>query len=85
MENTLNKALDLINEENYIEAQGILKNILEQDDKNKEVIKNLGLCEINLDNPIGAIEMFKRAYELDNSDALSLFYLASAKTQIGEK
>lgn len=85
MENTLNKALDLINEENYIEAQSILKNILEQDDKNKEVIKNLGLCEINLDNPIGAIEMFKRAYELDNSDALSLFYLASAKTQIGEK
>ena len=35
MENTLNKALDLINEENYIEAQGILKNILEQDNKNK--------------------------------------------------
>ncbi len=85
MENTLNKALDLINEENYIEAQGILKNILEQDQQNKEVIKNLGLCEINLDNPIGAIEMFKRAYELDETDALSLFYLASAKTQIGEK
>lgn len=85
MENTLDKALDLINQEDYIQAQAILKSILEKDETNKEIIKNLGLCEINLDNPIGAIEMFQRAYELDNSDALSLYYLASAKTQIGKK
>ncbi len=88
MENLQEKmgtALDLINEEDFVSAQKLLVEIVESEPNNIEAIKNLGLCEINLDNPPEAIKYFQMASELDNQDATSLYYLASCLSRIGEK
>ena len=88
MENLQEKmgaALDFINEEDFVSAQKLLSEIIENEPTNIEAIKNLGLCEINLDNPPEAIKYFQMAVELDNKDATSLYYLASCLSRIGEK
>lgn len=88
MENTqkiIDEALDLINKEDFMGAQALLKQAVSLDDKNIEAYKNLGLCEVNLDNPIAAIEAFLKAIELDDNDATSMFYLASCYNRTGEK
>ena len=61
LEIKIDKALDLINEENFIEAQIVLKEVLSQEPNNLEAIKSLGLCEVNLDNPPEAINLFQKA------------------------
>ena len=81
----LNKALELINSEDFTAAKALLEDILKNYPNDIESLKNLGLCEVNLDNPIAAIDAFKKAVDEDNDDALSLFYLASCKAKIGEK
>ena len=59
----LNQALDLINNEDYTAAVAILKQLAQIDSNNVEIYKNLGLCEINLDNPIEAKNAFLKAVE----------------------
>ena len=81
----LDYALEQINSEDFVSAQKTLNEILSEDENNLEAIKNLGLCEVNLDNHPEAIRLFSRAIELDNTDATSLFYLASCQSKIGEK
>lgn len=88
MDNTqeiFNSAQDLINAQDFMGAQALLKQVIALDENNIEAYKNLGLCEVNLDNPIGAIEAFLKAVELDNTDAVSMFYLASCYNRTGEK
>ena len=81
----LNEAIDLINKEQFSPAAAKLKKIIELDDKNIEAYKNLGLCEVNLDNPQDAIKAFENVVELDKKDATALFYLASCLNRVGEK
>ncbi len=81
----LDMALDLIQKEDYDKAKGILKEILDEDKGNIEALKNLGLCEINLDKPIEAKEYFEKIIELEPSNALSLFYLGCCHNRIGQK
>ena len=83
--NQLIKALDLINEEDYTAAKAFLEEYLKHNENDIEALKNLGLCEVNLDNPTGAIEIFSKVIEKDEADAVSIFYLASCKARIGEK
>lgn len=85
LEEKLNTVSDLINNEDFIGAQKVLKEILSSEPNNIEAIKNLALCEVNLDNPPEAIKLFKKAIELDNNDATSIFYLGSCLSKIGEK
>ncbi len=81
----LNQALTLINEQDFTQAQSILEQCIKLDENNIEIYKNLGLCEINLDNPQGAADAFSKAVEINPLDASSLFYLASAKARLGQK
>ena len=81
----LNNALELINSQDYTGAKALLENIVKNNPDNLEAIKNLGLCEVNLDSPTDAIRCFEKAVELKNDDAVSIFYLASCKAKIGEK
>ena len=81
----LNDALELINSQDYTGAKALLENIVKNNPDNLEAIKNLGLCEVNLDSPTDAIRCFEKAVELKNDDAVSIFYLASCKAKIGEK
>lgn len=85
LEEKIDKALELINNEDFISAQKELKEVLSQDSENIEAIKNLALCEVNLDNPIGAISLFKKAVKIDENDATSYFYLANCLSRIGDK
>ena len=81
----LNRAVELLEEENFLEAREVLKQVIEVDETNIEAYKNLGLCEVSLDNPNGAIDAFLKACELDSNDATSLFYLANCYNRIGDK
>ncbi|MBQ7287361.1 MAG: tetratricopeptide repeat protein [Candidatus Gastranaerophilales bacterium] len=85
LQEKLDIALEQINSEEFALAQKTLKEILLEDENNIEAIKNLGLCEVNLDNHPEAMKLFARAIELDKTDATSLFYLASCQSKIGEK
>ena len=85
LQEKLDKALDLINEDDFSGAQKLLNEILEVEPNNIEALKNLGLCEINLDNPPDAIKYFARAVQIDNEDATSLYYLASCLSRVGDK
>lgn len=93
MENTeqiLNEATEAINKEDYLSAEALLKKITSGDDSINndvyiEALKNLGLVEVNLDNPTEAIEIFSKVLEFNKEDALSLFYLANCYSRIGEK
>ncbi len=85
LEKLLSDAQDLINNDDFVKARELLKQLIEQDKKNIDAYKNLGLCEVNLDNPPGAIEAFSSAVELDKTDATSLFYLAGCYNRTGEK
>ena len=85
LEQKLDSAVELINSDDFIGAQKVLKEVLEIEPDNLEAIKSLGLCEVNLDNPPEAINLFKKAVELDSTDATSLFYLASCLSKIGQK
>ncbi|MBE7708653.1 MAG: tetratricopeptide repeat protein [Cyanobacteria bacterium SIG27] len=85
LETKMDNALELINNEDFIGAQKELKEILSTDCGNLEAIKNLALCEVNLDNPIEAIALFKKAIEIDENDATSYFYLANCLSRVGQK
>ena len=85
LENELNSALDLINSENYSEAKIKLEHIIRLDENNIEALKHLGLCEVNLDNPIDAIKVFKKITTINKEDTTSLFYLAGCYNKTGQK
>lgn len=81
----IDEAIDLINNEDYNSAQRLLEKVINEDNKNIEAYKNLGLCLINSDNPTQALDAFKKAVELDETDATSVFYLANCYNRVGEK
>lgn len=82
---TLDSALDLIKDEDFSSALSVLKKLAEDDSSDVEIYKNIGLCEINLDNPIEAKNAFSRVLDLVPDDALSLFYLANCYMRLGDK
>lgn len=85
----LNDALDLINKEEFESAKDILKELIKENNLEKEQLKeaykNLGLVETNLDNPQSAIEAFEEVLKIEPDDALSLFYLANCYSRTGDK
>ncbi len=84
-DNLLENALDLIVKEEFQEAKVVLENIISNEPDNVEAYKNLGLVEVNLDNPIKAIEALSKVLEFEKEDAVSLFYLANCYNRIGQK
>jgi len=85
LQEKLDNALDLLNDEDFVSAQKILTEIINEEPNNIEALKNLALCEVNLDNPPEAINLFKKLVELDCEDATSIFYLGSCLSKVGEK
>ncbi len=84
-ENQIDEALNLINSDDFKGARELLKQVLKEEPSNIEAYKNLGLCEVNLDNIEGAQAAFLKASELDSKDALSLYYLESCYNKTGDK
>ena len=77
----ISDALEAINKEDYSLAFELLNKALEDEGDNFEIYKNLGLCEVNLGNDEGAFEAFKKAYELNNKDAVVVYYYACFVSQ----
>ncbi|MBR2068450.1 MAG: tetratricopeptide repeat protein [Candidatus Gastranaerophilales bacterium] len=69
-------ALELINKEDFKGAKELLLHAIELEPDKAESYKNLGLCEVNLNNNQEALNAFKHAYELDNKDATTVYYYA---------
>ena len=75
MEN-LDKINELIKEKNFEEAKKELTNIIQNDEKNIEALKMLGLCHINLGEFKEGQAVFETVVKYKD-DATSWFYLAN--------
>ena len=73
IDNIIADALELINKDDFQSAKELLYKALESSETS-EIYKNIGLCELNLDNTKEATQAFKKAYELDNQDATTTYY-----------
>lgn len=80
---TFEDALALIQEKKFTEAKVVLTEMLKSDDKNPEIWKNMGLCNVNLDLKEKAFLDFKRVVDLTPDDATSWFYLANMADKLG--
>lgn len=80
---TVEDALALIQEKKFKEAKVVLTEMLKIDDKNPEIWKNIGLCNVNLDLKEKAFLDFKRVVDLTPDDATSWFYLGSMADKLG--
>ncbi len=72
---TLDDALILIEEKNFIEAKSNLIKLLKKNNNNPDIWKNIGLCNVNLNLYGRAFLNFKKAVELNDLDATSWYYL----------
>ena len=79
----INQSADLIAKGDFKGAAVILEKIYTDDEKNTEIIKNLGLCYINIENYQKAAAAFKKALAQDPKDATALFYLANCNDKLG--
>ncbi len=75
---TLNKIKDLISEESYNEARTqLIEYIKDGRENDVEVLKLLGLTEVNLELYSDAKNTFEKVIKISPKDATSLFYLAN--------
>ena len=72
----LNKATDLVAENKFEEAKELLSTFNTEEEKNIEVIKLLGLCNINLEKYEEAKNNFETVVKYNPEDATSWMYLA---------
>ena len=74
---TLDNIKDLINEKKFTQARDELKILIEDDERDIEALKLLGLCDINLDNYEEGRSVFETIVKYNADDAASWFYLAN--------
>lgn len=70
----IDNALNLIKEGKFHEAKEVLVSLHNEFPDEIEILKNLALCEMNLKNPQGAVEIFNKVVAKDENDATSWFY-----------
>ncbi len=70
----LEKALELIKDNNFQEAKEILTEIISQEPDNFEAIRSLGLCNVNLNILDEALVNFQKCIDNNPEDALSWYY-----------
>ncbi len=77
LEELINLANQNIADANFEKAKKLLEEAYQIDDKNNEVLKNLGLCYYNLQKNTKAQEFFTKALNINPEDATSLYYAGS--------
>ena len=73
--NNLDKATELISENDFAAAKELLNTIAGSDETNVEVQKNLGLCNVNLNNMAEARKNFENVIKVKPDDAVAWFYI----------
>ena len=79
----IDQSIDLLAKGEFKSAAELLEKICIEDEKNIELIKNLGLCYINTENFEKASAAFKKALSIEPKDATALFYLANCDDKLG--
>ena len=79
----INQVADLIAKGKFDEAATLLEKINFEAENDIELIKNLGLCHINLKNSNKAKAAFEKACKINNNDATALYYLANCDDKLG--
>ena len=79
----INQVADLIAKGKFDEAATLLEKINFEAENDIELIKNLGLCHINLKNYNKAKAAFEKACKINNNDATALYYLANCDDKLG--
>ena len=80
----LEKAIKKIDEEEFDEAEKMLKDIVKNDPKNSEAFHNLGVIEMSRWKYNDAVKYFKKASELDPKSFQSPFLIADCYRNIGD-
>jgi tetratricopeptide (TPR) repeat protein len=80
----LEKAIKKIDEEEYDEAEAMLKDIVKNDDKNSEAYHNLGVIEMSRWKYKDAIKYFKKAAELNPKSFQTPFLIGDCYRNIGD-
>ena len=84
-ENSVEKALKLVNSSNPMEGVFMLRKILEEDPKNKEVLFNLGVLSIQSKQFQNAIERFNQLLIIDSLDKRAYLQLGIANFELEKK
>ena len=74
---TVDDALNLIKELKFQEAKELLLKIEQNEENQIEILKNLALCELNLNNPQQALLLFQDLVKKDENNALAYFYIGT--------
>lgn len=76
---------DLIANKQFKEAKALILDKLEQNENDLELLKNLGLCQINLDKFKEAQKTFAKIIELKSDDATAYYYSAYLNEKLKNK
>ena len=72
-----NNIIQLIEEKEYDKAKKLIIEALTNNEQDNELVKLLGLCNVNLNCLDEALKNFDEFLKMDPDDALSLYYMAT--------
>lgn len=80
----INLISELVGSRQFEEAKTLIKEALEEDSNNIEVLKLAGLVSVNLEEWINAKKYFETVVKFEMEDATSWFYLANSYEHLGD-
>lgn len=72
----ISQITSLVDNGEYDKAKTLINKVISQKGKDKELVKYLGLCNVNLGLQDEALENFEQIISEDSNDALSMYYIA---------
>ena len=80
----IEKAVKMIDEEDYASAEKLLKEILKKEPKNADAFHNLGVVEMGRNNFRNAIEYFERASKIKSNNFQTFYLLGDCYKKLGD-
>lgn len=80
----INRINELVGEKDFVQADGMLKEALQEEPDNIELLKLAGLTAVNLENWEEARRHFETVVKFNPEDASSLFYLGNCYGNLGD-
>ena len=80
----INRINELVGEQEFEQAQELIKPALEMEPDNKELIKLAGLVAVNLDEWEDARKYFETVVKFNQEDATSFYYLGNCYDNLGD-
>ena len=80
----MNEIEDLIANKDFSTAKNIIEERLKNNENDINLLKNLGLCLVNLEDKKNALAVFLKILDLNQDDATSYFYAASLYKEMSD-